>query len=184
MGVQVPMNPTADESKKPCGVCTDFRTAAFGKSSQQSSQAGSIAAAALALNASSKESKTNDQESKESLRCPPDSVELGRASWTLLHTMAAYYPEHPSDADKAAMTGFIQGLVRFYPCQYCATHLQKDVPHHPPNLNSNVELSQWFCQLHNRVNQRLGKPQFDCSRVLERWKDGSDDCIEPPIDFW
>lgn len=41
-----------------------------------------------------------------------------------------------------------------------------------PDTSSRHALSQWFCHLHNGVNLRLGKPEFDCSRVDERWKDG------------
>lgn len=35
---------------------------------------------------------------------------------------------------------------------------------------------------HTQVNQMLGKPLFDCSRALERWRDGpadeTYDCLE------
>ena len=41
-----------------------------------------------------------------------------------------------------------------------------------PDTSSRHSLSQWFCRLHNSVNVRLGKPEFDCSRVDERWRDG------------
>lgn len=41
-----------------------------------------------------------------------------------------------------------------------------------PNTKNNETLSKWFCDVHNEVNVRLGKDKFDCSRVLERWKDG------------
>jgi FAD-linked sulfhydryl oxidase len=35
-----------------------------------------------------------------------------------------------------------------------------------------VELSQWLCRIHNEINRRLGKQEFDCSKVDERWRDG------------
>lgn len=41
-----------------------------------------------------------------------------------------------------------------------------------PDTSSRHALSQWLCYLHNGINVRLGKPEFDCSRVDERWKDG------------
>ena len=48
---------------------------------------------------------------------------------------------------------------------------------HPPETSSQPALALWMCGLHNEVNERLGKPQFDCSKVQERWlhgwKDGS-----------
>ena len=41
------------------------------------------------------------------------------------------------------------------------------------------------CMQHNEVNERLGKPTFDCARVGERWKDGppeGTDCVEGPLE--
>lgn len=38
--------------------------------------------------------------------------------------------------------------------------------------SSNHDLSQWLCRLHNKVNVKIGKQEFDCDKVDERWKDG------------
>ena len=61
-------------------------------------------------------------------------------------------------------------------------HMRRD----PPVVGSTSQLSVWLCgsvhahaalraltsgSAHNEVNARLGKPAFDCSRVLERWRD-------------
>jgi len=32
------------------------------------------------------------------------------------------------------------------------------------------EFAQWMCEAHNHVNRKLGKPDFDCSKVDQRWK--------------
>ena len=45
----------------------------------------------------------------------------------------------------------------------------------PPIVDTRVNFSKWVCELHNEVNDRLGKPQFDCSKVLERWRTGPAD---------
>lgn len=42
----------------------------------------------------------------------------------------------------------------------------------PPQTRSQEELSQWLCKMHNKVNIKLSKPEFDCSKVNERWRDG------------
>ena len=36
-------------------------------------------------------------------------------------------------------------------------------------MQSRAELEQWTCALHNRVNRKLGKPDFNCSYVRSRW---------------
>ena len=50
---------------------------------------------------------------------------------------------------------------------------------HPPSTQDRHVFSHWMCDMHNEVNERLGKPIFDCSKVDERWlhgwKDGSCD---------
>jgi len=114
--------------------------------------------------------------SSRGLICPPDSQQLGRATWTFLHTMAAYYPDQPTQAEQANATGFLHAFSKLYPCSYCAKHLQQELKTNAPRVGSRVDFSKWMCDIHNEVNVRLGKPIFDCSRVDERWKDGPADC--------
>lgn len=60
-------------------------------------------------------------------QCPPDTQELGRATWTFLHTMAAYYPEEPSRTQQTLMRNVMEGVAEFYPCSFCRAHLQDQV---------------------------------------------------------
>lgn len=118
------------------------------------------------------------------LPCPPDSAALGRGTWTLLHSMAAYYPDAPSTAQQSSMRSFIRNFAAFYPCPPCAEHLQKHVATAELPTQSRQALGLFWCNYHNDVNRRLRKPLFDCSRLDERWRDGPQlgapyDCIEP-----
>lgn len=36
--------------------------------------------------------------------------------------------------------------------------------------------SKYLCILHNKVNKRLEKPLFNCSKLEESWGKGDDDC--------
>ena len=107
--------------------------------------------------------------------CPLDRAELGRNSWSVLHTMAAYYPTRPTLAQQHAMSEFMSGFSRFYPCATCRSHLVHDLRHHPPRTESRAAFSLWMCDLHNRVNKRLGKKLFDCKLVDQRWRTGPPD---------
>ena len=140
-----------------CNVCTDFKKV---RKSYKNESASSLKTPSAAI------------------ACPPDGGQVGRATWTFLHTMAAYYPEAPTESEQTYMAGFIDGLAKFYPCSTCAHHLQDEIVKYPPKLKSNVELSDWFCRMHNEVNIRQGKPVFDCSKVFERWRTGSVNCKE------
>eukprot|EP00198_Chlamydomonas_reinhardtii_P003413 XP_001692749.1 sulfhydryl oxidase [Chlamydomonas reinhardtii] len=107
--------------------------------------------------------------------CPPDTWELGRATWTFLHSVAAGYPESPSERQQGLMRGMVEGLAEFYPCEVCREHLREQVAARPPQVGSARELNMWLCGLHNEVNEMLGKPLFDCARVGERWREGPAD---------
>jgi FAD-linked sulfhydryl oxidase len=107
--------------------------------------------------------------------CPPDRQELGSATWSLLHSVAAYYPDRPSPRQQADAKQFLTLFSRLYPCHECAEDLRADLVEAPPRVSSSKEFSEWMCQLHNKVNVKLGKPTFDCSKVFERWRDGWSD---------
>ena len=65
-------------------------------------------------------------------QCPLDREQLGRSTWDLLHTMAAYYPERPSADELLAASGFIKGLAALYPCSHCAEDFRESVRRDPP----------------------------------------------------
>ncbi|KAF9281933.1 hypothetical protein BGZ68_006308 [Mortierella alpina] len=104
-------------------------------------------------------------------------AELGRATWKLLHTMAARYPLKPRPDERAAVKQWIMLLSRLYPCGECATHFQKLLKDHPPQTSSRASLSNWCCSVHNMVNKRLDKPDFDCSTLADVYKCG---CADEP----
>lgn len=107
--------------------------------------------------------------------CPVNRRELGRATWAFLHTMAAYYPEKPSQRQQDEMRDFMLLMGRVYPCGYCADRTADEMEINPPRVKNQKELSRWMCEVHNEVNYRLGKPEFDCNLVEERWKYGPAD---------
>lgn len=109
---------------------------------------------------------------KSGKECPVDRQALGRNTWSLLHTIAARYPNKPSIEQKRHMHEFIALIGSLYPCRDCAIEFQKDIKDLPPQVDSQQELSQWFCKVHNLVNKRLRKPEFDCSKIDERWRTG------------
>lgn len=107
--------------------------------------------------------------------CPPDVEQLGRATWTFLHTTAAYYPENPSPSQRANMLMLISSLPVLYPCGWCAKDFGENIQKTKPDVSGRVALSRWLCNRHNEVNEKLGKDKFDCAKVDERWKDGPPD---------
>ncbi|KAG5518127.1 hypothetical protein PMAC_003313 [Pneumocystis sp. 'macacae'] len=106
--------------------------------------------------------------------CPPDSESLGRAAWTLLHTMSANYPKSPTVEEQSEMRNFLMIFAKRYPCSYCAKDFREWMRREENQVmvGDREELSLWMCQAHNEVNRKLGKPVFDCNKWRERWLDG------------
>lgn len=114
-------------------------------------------------------------QAKKKVECPPKSAELGRSSWTLLHCMAAWYPDQPTTQQKSRITNFFGALADFYPCPWCADDFQQNLEKTPVKADSRDDLCLWLCDQHNRVNKKLGKPLFDCNMkdLDERWRKSS-----------
>ncbi|KAL8637510.1 MAG: hypothetical protein Q9228_005228 [Teloschistes exilis] len=106
--------------------------------------------------------------------CPPDVEELGRSTWTLLHTMSASYPPRASPTQQSEMRQFLGLFGRLYPCWVCAEDFQEWMARkgNEPRLEGRDRFGRWMCEAHNEVNRKLGKQEFDCGKWEERWRTG------------
>ncbi|KAK5995783.1 FAD-linked sulfhydryl oxidase ALR [Cladobotryum mycophilum] len=145
---------------KPCRNCTSFASwAAQAKGTVKQDTEANKTRATMAVNGPPAD-------------CPPDVEQLGRSTWTLLHSIAATYPEQPSRTQQSDLLSFVGLFSKLYPCWVCAEDFQGHLAKDKPPVASRAEFSQWLCRAHNDVNKKLGKPVFDCSRWDERWRTG------------
>ncbi|KAI3445900.1 hypothetical protein Pfo_002565 [Paulownia fortunei] len=112
---------------------------------------------------------------------PTTKEELGRATWTFLHTLAAQYPDKPTRQQKKDVKELMAILSRMYPCKECADHFKEVIRANPVQAGSQHEFSQWLCHVHNVVNRSLGKLVFPCERVDARW--GKLECEQRACDL-
>ena len=176
-----------DENGKVCKVCNSWQDwAKVKKVSPASSSTSSGTSTASALGAfaamaggssKSKSAPAPVEKEKDRSHCPPDTAQLGRSTWTFLHTTAAYYPVEAPPAAQRNMLDLLRSLSLLYPCSWCADDFRTDMRTNPPDVSGRAGLSRWLCERHNEVNEKLGKGRFDCSweSLDRRWKDGPDD---------
>ncbi|KIV95401.1 hypothetical protein PV10_03065 [Exophiala mesophila] len=91
--------------------------------------------------------------------------ELGRAAWKVLHTTMARFPDKPTPDESEALNQYMFLFARLYPCGECAQHFQKLLKKYPPQTSSRSSAAAWACFVHNQVNERKGKPIFDCANI-------------------
>lgn len=119
-GKPVPM-----KDGKPCRVCTDFKTWSR-LEKQKAKQEERHAKQQEQTKAEEKHADDSAKLAQEIIdeewrrkNCPADVETLGNATWTLLHTMAAYYPDRPAPSQMESMRAFIHSFAEHYPCWYC-----------------------------------------------------------------
>lgn len=118
---------------------------------------------------------------KDAKAAPLTKEEVGRATWMLLHTIAAQFPDEPTRQQKRDAKELMHIISRLYPCKECADHFKEVLKANPVQAGSQSEFSQWLCYVHNVVNRSLGKQIFPCQRVTARW--GKLDCPERSCDL-
>lgn len=99
-------------------------------------------------------------------------AELGNAGWRLLHTILARYPEKPTKQEQSTLKQYIYLFAKVYPCGDCARHFQQLLQKFPPQVGSRKLAAVWGCHVHNQVNKRLNKPDYDCGNILEEYDCG------------
>jgi hypothetical protein len=113
--------------------------------------------------------------------CPLDKNELGKSTWNLLHTIAASYPDDPTEEFKIITMQFIYSLSILYPCTYCAVDFRDSIQLSPPRLLllllllsiiiiiihflyiliNNLSYIYFYCFKNNKLgeNKKIGKPR-------------------------
>lgn len=86
---------------------------------------------------------------------------LGNGVWYLLHTVTMKYPENPTLVQQTDMAQFLVLLSRIFPCDECQGHFQKMIEQNRPDLRSKETFKKWMFDIHNIVNERLNKPQYE-----------------------
>lgn len=89
----------------------------------------------------------------------------GPNAWRTLHAMSLSYPKAPTKNDKVNMKTLLFQFARFLPCKLCGEHFhevlrQRIVSENSTALDNRANFVNFVIDVHNEVNERLGKPVF------------------------
>ena len=82
--------------------------------------------------------------------------------WFFLHTVAMTYPHHPNAVTKKKYYEFIQNLPLFIPVEAISKEFEKFIDLYPitPYLDNRDSFVRWMHFAHNKINEKLEKPQI------------------------
>ena len=82
--------------------------------------------------------------------------------WFFLHTIAMTYPIHPNAVTKKKYYEFVQNIPLFIPVENISGEFSKLIDKYPvvPYLDNRESFIRWMWFIHNKINQKLEKPQI------------------------
>jgi hypothetical protein len=82
--------------------------------------------------------------------------------WFFLHTLAMTYPHHPNTVTKKKYYEFIQNLPLFIPVEQISKDVEQLIEKYPitPYLDNRDSFVRWMHFIHNKINEKLEKPQI------------------------
>ena len=100
------------------------------------------------------------------MHIPPEV--WGPFFWHTIHIVTLGYPTEPTYSDKKSTKEFFESLQMLIPCPICRQHYTSHMAKLPigPSLDSRKDLFRWAVNLHNEVNEMLGKRKYTETEVI------------------
>ena len=93
----------------------------------------------------------------------------GPATWTMLHCIVLKIKDDATNIEE--LKTIISSICDNLPCPYCTAHAQSIFQKSNfSKMKDILSLRVFVFQLHNKVNEKLKKPQMDYSVHLEKYK--------------
>ena len=97
----------------------------------------------------------------------------GPHAWFFLHSITFSYPDNPSEKEKIYFYNFFHSVSNILPCTICKNHFNEHLIKYPIEkfLSSRDSLVNWLIDIHNIVNQTLGKSIEKNSDIINRYNE-------------
>jgi hypothetical protein len=91
--------------------------------------------------------------------------------WFFIHTVAMTYPIRPNAITKKKYYEFIQNIPLFIPVENMSGEFSKLLDKYPvtPYLDNRESLIRWTHFIHNKINQKLEKPQISLNEFYVKY---------------
>ena len=92
--------------------------------------------------------------------------------WFTLHTITLSYPDNPNYENKRQYNDFFIGIQNVIPCPKCREHYKTHLSNYPIStaLDSKEHLVTWLFNMHNIVNESLGKNKMEFADFQEKYR--------------
>jgi hypothetical protein len=106
--------------------------------------------------------------------------------WFFLHTLAMTYPHYPNAVTKKKYYEFIQNLPLFIPVEKISKELEQLIDKYPitPYLDNRDSFVRWMHFIHNKINEKLEKPQISLNDFFVEYYDAYKSKDEKFIEFY
>ncbi len=103
----------------------------------------------------------------------PDPKIWGPHFWFFIHSVAMTYPKTPNDVTKKKYYEFVQNLHLFLPEEKISSSFKNLLADYPitPYLDNRESFVRWVWFIHNKINEKLEKPQITLEQFYKEYND-------------
>ena len=93
--------------------------------------------------------------------------------WFFLHTLSLCFPKYPSTVNKKKYFDFINNFYLFIPIEEISSYFNELINNYPvtPYLDSRDSFIKWVHFIHNKINDKLEKPNISLNQFLMEYYD-------------
>ena len=97
----------------------------------------------------------------------------GPKLWFISHAIAFNYPDKPTDQEKEAHRKWFELYKDIIMCEVCRNHYREHYAEDPVenHLENKEQLIKWVWNLHNAVNESIGKNKWSFEQMMEHYNE-------------